>query len=327
MENLAKIYRFHGILSDARHPVPMRRLREKLECSERQVMRIIRGMEARFNAPIEYDRQRNGWHYRTGETFTLPGFWLDQQELYALLTIQQLLGNLDPVFLQDGLKPLQQHIQNLLSKTTGMKSTEPLGELVRLLPYNRRDQQYDRFQIIASACLQGQRLRVTYHNRSYDQRETRILSPQILIYYRDNWYLGAYCHNKGELHPFSLDRIRDAESLPETSHLIPKEELEEVFFSTFGIFSGSVQAVAVLQFTAEAARWVEGVTWHPAQEGGWQGDGTYVLKVPYSLPTELIGEILRFGEGVTVLEPPELRAVVCEKLEKMVANYKKVGLL
>ncbi len=323
MENLSKIYRLHAILSDARHPVPMRRLCEALACSERHTKRIIHSMQDRFNAPIEYSRQRNGWHYREGAGFTLPGFWLNEQELYALLTIQQLLGNLDPVFLQDGLQPFKQRIQDILEKTTGLKSDKPLGEFIRLLPYNRRDQQYARFQTIASACLQRQQLRVTYHNRSHDQRETRILSPQLLIYYRDNWYLGAYCHNKGELHPFSLDRIQEAETLPEPCHLIPNEALEEVFFSTFGIFSGVVQAVAVLQFTPEAARWVDGVTWHKDQHASWQEDGTYVLKVPYSLPTELIGEILRFGEGVTVLEPPELRSAVCEKLEKMVANYKK----
>lgn len=323
MKNFDKIYLLDKILRSARLPVPMRVLSEKLECHNRTVKRAIEEMQDRFNAPIEYDRKRNGWHYRAGEVFALPGFWLNEQELHALLTVQQLLGNLDPVFLQDELKPVRQRIEAILAKTTGLKNAKPLGEFIRLLPYNRRDQQYERFQIIVNACLQRRRLRVAYHNRSEDLRETRILSPQMLIYYRDNWYLGAYCHNKGELHPFSLDRIGDAEPLAETSCTIPPEELEEVFFSTFGIFSGTVQAVAVLQFTAEAARWVEGVTWHKDQQAGWRDDGTYVLKVPYSLPTELIGEILRFADGVTVLEPPELRAAVCERLEKMVANYKK----
>ena len=323
MEYRSKFYLLDQILRSSRLPVPMRVLVERLECHERTVRRVMEEMRDRFNAPIEYDRRRNGWHYRTGETFVLPGFWLDEQELYALLTIQQLLSNLDPVFLQEELKPFKQRIQEILGKTTGLKNTKPLGEFIHLLPYNRRDQQYERFQTIASACLQRQQLRVTYHNRSENQREARILSPQVLIYYRDNWYLGAYCHSKDGLHPFSLDRIRDAEMLPENSRAIPKEELEEVFFSTFGIFSGTAQAVAILQFSAEAARWVEGVTWHKTQEANWQEDGTYILKVPYSLPTELIGEILRFADGVTVLEPQELREAICEKLEKMAENYKK----
>ena len=43
--------------------------------------------------------------------------------------------------------------------------------------------------------------------------------------------------------------------------------------------------------------------------------------------TLLIREILRFADGVTVLEPPELRMAVREKLEKMVKNYEKDKLL
>ena len=322
MQHIDKIYHLHNLLTSARHPIPLKTLQEKLGESERNMYRLTRFMRDRLNAPLEFKRGR-GWQYREDQrgVYALPGFWLNDQELRALLTMQQLLGNLDPQLLKEELAPFKRRIAEILKKTTGKVGA--VGDYIRLLPYNSRDRQYDCFQTLASACLQRQQVRVTYHNRSHDQSESRVLSPQMLIYYRDNWYLGAYCHNKGELHPFSLDRILTAETLALASQTIPPARLDDVFFSTFGIFSGTVQAVAVLRFTPEAARWVEGVTWHKNQVASWQPDGAYELRIPYSLPTELIGEILRFGEGVTVLEPPELRAAVCEKLEKMVANYQK----
>jgi hypothetical protein len=35
----------------------------------------------------------------------------------------------------------------------------------------------------------------------------RSLSPQQLIYYRDNWYIAAYCHYRKELRVFAIDNI------------------------------------------------------------------------------------------------------------------------
>jgi predicted DNA-binding transcriptional regulator YafY len=214
MENIDKIYRLDKLLGSARLPISIVRLKDALGCSESTVRRVITAMQDRFNAPIEYDRIRNGWHYcKDKGAYSLPGFWLNDQEIYGLLTMQQLLGNFDPELLHDEIAPIEARLREIISKTTGLKSSETLGNYIRLLPYNRRAHQYTNFQTIASACLQRKQLRVSYHARSSDECQPRILSPQLLIYYRDNWYLGAYCHHEKTLHPYSLDRISNVEQL------------------------------------------------------------------------------------------------------------------
>ena len=50
-------------------------------------------------------------------------------------------------------------------------------------------------------------------------------------------------------------------------------------------------------------------------------DGCYLLKVPYSDDRELLGDILRFGADVQVIEPKELRAKVQTSLLAAVAKY------
>jgi len=47
----------------------------------------------------------------------------------------------------------------------------------------------------------------------------------------------------------------------------------------------------------------------------------YLLKVPYSDDRELLGDILRFGADVQVLEPKELRAKVQKTLLEAVGKY------
>ena len=43
--------------------------------------------------------------------------------------------------------------------------------------------------------------------------------------------------------------------------------------------------------------------------------GRYVLEVPYSDPRELLGDVLRHGSSVEVLEPPEMRAMLRAELQ------------
>ena len=61
--------------------------------------------------------------------------------------------------------------------------------------------------------------------------------------------------------------------------------------------------------------------WHPEQKGWLEADGSYVLEVPYSDPRELIGDVLRFGDGVVVLGPKSLRERVHQALLKGAMGY------
>ena len=75
MDRLQRFYKLHQVISSRRHPVSRITLEQELECSRATVKRIIEEMKLYFNAPIEYDRARNGYFYDTqdGQTFELPG--------------------------------------------------------------------------------------------------------------------------------------------------------------------------------------------------------------------------------------------------------------
>jgi len=63
MERFERIYQLHQLLSGRRTPIANRELRERLECSEITVKRLIDVMRAHFAAPIMYDRQSKGYRY------------------------------------------------------------------------------------------------------------------------------------------------------------------------------------------------------------------------------------------------------------------------
>jgi hypothetical protein len=78
---------------------------------------------------------------------------------------------------------------------------------------------------------------------------------------------------------------------------------------------------AKLKFSARRARWVAQEEWHPDQVSLVLPDGTLILEVPYSDTRELIGEILRHGTDVEVIEPQDLRTRTLETLSKTLGVY------
>ncbi len=322
MDRLQRIYKLHQVIAAHRLPVPQNVLQEKLECSRATVTRVIEEMRLHFNAPLKYDRERNGYYYDTGsgEIFELPGVWFNATELYALLTTQQLLEQAQPGLLDSHLKPLKQFLEKILA-SEHLGSGE-ISKRVRILRMAGRKIPSEHFQTVAGALLQRKRLAIRYHSRSDNTETRREISPQRLTHYRDNWYLDAWCHQRNALRSFAVDRLREAKLLDQAAQNITEEKLDAHFASSYGIFAGTPEHIAVLRFTPERARWVADEQWHPQQQGRILEDGRYELRIPYSDPRELIMDILKHGPEVEVIEPEALRNAVAEQLKNALVRYR-----
>ncbi len=324
MDRFDRIYALHQILRSARQPVSRQRLEDELECSRATVKRIIESMRLYLNAPIAYDAQRNGYHYDIqgkadhGPMYELPGVWFNASELQALLTVQQLLQQVQPGLFEQQMAPLRERIDQLLNLQQG--DSESLVQRIRIVHAAARPLG-DFFQAIAGATAQRKRLQIDYHARSTDHISQRQVSPQRLVFYRDNWYLDAWCHARKALRIFALDAVQHAKVLTEPALDVSVAELEAHVASAYGIFSGAVKEKAVLRFSPERARWVAREKWHPQQESRWLDDGSFELILPYGNPTELIMDILRFGPDVEVMAPAALREQVIARLRGSLERY------
>ena len=323
MDRLQRIYKLHQAVSSRRYPVSCQTLQDELECSRATVNRIIQEMRLYFNAPIEYDRQRNGYHYapNDGQTFELPGLWFSETELYALLTTQQLLAHVQPGLLDTQLKPVKERIEQILAARH--LGSEEISKRVRILRMTGRNVTLECFQTVAGALLQRNCLNISYHGRGNDQTSSREISPQRLIHYRDNWYLDAYCHTRNALRSFAVERISAAKVMSQRCHDIPDTQLDAHYASSYGIFAGEPEHVAVLRFTPERTRWVADEHWHPEQQGCFLENGSYELRIPYSDPRELVMDILKYGPDVEVIAPETLRNAITERLQQGLENYRK----
>lgn len=315
-----RIFALHRELKTARQPVSRVLLEERLECSTATIKRIIQQMRDYLNAPIEYDREANGYFYAQqneyGPVYELPGLWFNAAEVQALLTLRALLSRLEPGLLSTQLEPLSE-----LLNGSNLFQTDQLGQRIRILAAAARPSG-EHFHAVASAVVERHLIKIQYQARSSGEISERRLSPQRLTHYRDNWFLDAWCEQADALRTFSIDKILALETLDEAAKDIAEDELDRVLGSSYGIFSGQATALAEIKISAKQARWVADERWHPQQEAEWLGNGDYLLKLPYSQPWELLADVMRLGPEAEVLAPPELRQLAAEKLAAAAALYR-----
>lgn len=309
--DVEKIYKLHELLHGRRTVLPMVEIANRLVCSESTAKRAIKFMRNNLDSPIEYDREYRGYRY-SKDSYELPGLWFSVEELLALVSLQKLLAELGPGLLDQQLAPLKPRIEKLLASKHLSSSAM---QRIRLLPIAARIPDSELFQIIASAVLNRLRLEIRYHARGSDTEAIRMVSPQRLAHYRDNWYLDVWCHQRNALRSFALDRIRQAKVLDTPVQDVTEETLDAHYAAGYGIFAGAAQHLAILRFTPARARWVADERWHPQQQGEWLADGSFLLQIPYADHRELIMDIMRHLPEVEVITPKELKQEIIQRLQ------------
>jgi predicted DNA-binding transcriptional regulator YafY len=324
MDRSERFYRIEQLLND-RRVASFEQIREALEVSRATLKRDFQYLRDRLNAPIVYDREAGGYRFESasgaGPAFQLPGLWFNASEIHALLMMQNLLTEVQPGLLGPQIAPLQTRLKSLLGSRDD--APEEVTRRIRIVHAAKRQADLKYFELIATALLKRRRLFIRHWNRGRDEETEREVSPQRLVFYRDNWYLDAWCHLRDEVRSFGVDAIRHAEPVERKAKEIPAKRLDETLGAGYGIFSGTKVQWARLRFTAEAARWVATEQWHPQQRGATDANGSYLLQLPYSNPTELIMDILRHGAGVEVLAPPALREAVRSAHARALELYAK----
>jgi len=323
MDRLERFYRMQGMLKHRRF-VRTQDFLAELEVSRATFKRDLDYMKDRLHAPIVYDRHHEAYRFDDSiadhELWQLPGLWFNADELRALLTMDRLLGDLQPGVLSELTGPIRKRLRELLE--SGDHSAEDVARRIRILAIGSRKVEPANFRALSTALLSRRRLRIRHLRRQDGEQLDREVSPQRLVHYRDNWYLDAWCHKRQALRTFGVDAIEGVAVLEKAAKEVAEDTLERHFTSGYGIFAGADTQEAVLLFDADRARWVSHEIWHPQQDGRMQLDGTYLLKFPYSQEPELVMDVLRYGAGVEVLAPPGLRASVAKELRAAARRYK-----
>ena len=317
--------RLHRIkyMIQQRKCVPREDFLSELEVSPATFKRDLEYLRSRMQASIVYDRFLGGYKFENSssiERIEMPGLWFSEKEATALVLMQHLLSSLD----QGGLigphiEPLTAIIDGILGQSDA--TAKELRKRIKVIGMGSRKNSIENFSEIGAALLKRNRLQIAYYSKSKDENTVREISPQRLIYYRENWYLDAYCHLRNDLRSFSVDGIQSAVLTNKKAQEVSEKECQEHFAESYGIFSGKATQRAKLRFSPEHARWVSGEHWHGQQVGNFDKEGYYNLEFDYNQDPELLMDILKHGSGVEVIGPASLKNKVKAELKKALESY------
>lgn len=319
MSEILRLYKYKSLLS-GRRVLTAGQLAAQLEISRATLKRDLAKLRDQFHLPVRFDRDRGGYYLDSdNKVHELPGLWLEREDLAALCAIQHLAGQLQPGVAGGKLDSIGSALTGLMRK----HGIEPasISRRTRILHARKRRVASAHLDAVNEATVMRRRMRITHFHRERGEISTREISPQKIVLYRDNWYLAAWCHLRDALRFFAIDAFREVEVLDAPCMDMEPGRIDEMLTASYGGFTGKPKGWAVLRFTSLRARWVSDEIWHPRQISKDFPDGSLELRVPYADERELVGDILRFGADVVVIEPQPLRARVQKMLLAAAARY------
>ena len=161
---------------------------------------------------------------------------------------------------------------------------------------------------LRQAARRQLRVSMVYQSTTHAKATKRQVDPYALVFRAGLWYLVGYCHLRAAPRTFRVDRIEKLKSLSQSFQPPEKFDIHQYLENEF---KNQPTVQARLKFTPEAAHIVRSnrLIWESIQENK---DGSMVVTMAAPDLNWLASMVLSFANLVTVLDPPELRALVQE---------------
>ncbi len=311
---MKRLEQLDQILRDRRAPITVEQLMERLNCSKATVYRRINELKNHYQAPILQDDEHR-YYYDKQANFALPGMRFTAEEAQGLLMAADILNKLQGDKLSAPIARIIDSISRLLAEQ-GITNQK----LVQFIPTLVRKPHPAVFLTVLTALQKNKKIQLSYRSRQAQHSE-RLVSPQHLSYYKNNWYLDAWCHRVNDLRLFALELIEQAAVDPEKAFMLDKQKLRAHYANSYGLFAGDAKNQARIRINLTQAPWVENQIWHSGQKTIHRDDKSVVIEIPYHHSAELISDVLQLGVAAEIIAPPELRREIKQNLQQNLQQY------
>ncbi len=302
--------------------VKAKELAQALEISVRQVYRDIECLK-QASVPIYSDK--NGFSLMPD--FYMPKISLETPEILTLLILcssikaqkgtpycELLTSACDKIVnaLPDGLKKVFLNPAYDVMVDFGLDTKVDYRKIEEM------------FSLIYEASIAKKQLLLSYYGIDTKDTTERMVDPYAFKLNFGIWYLIGFCHLRGEIRTFRIDRIRQSEVLNKSFDIPENFNIDDYFLGSWGIMKGPEYKVR-LKFSASIADFISECSWHPSQKLSKNKDGSINAEFNVDGLSEIKIWVMGFGENVEVLEPSELKEDIAKTLEKTLLLYKLSG--
>jgi len=301
---------------------------ERYGCSVRTAERYIRHIRNLVAGELVFDRTRCGYRFASGGP-KLPALKLTEGEAAAVFLAARLLEQVRGTPYEGWVKrALEKLAYSFPKEITLQELSQPAGWVtVRMEPLRGEERQVmEVFLQLEKAREKQETVHIRYFTAMRGAWSERDIDPCHLHFVDGAWYVFAYCHLRGEVRIFALDRVGRITGTGRHFEVRADFSPEGFMADSFKIERGEPADVAV-RFDAEQARYVRGKQWHPSQtieELGADENGKdrgLILRMRVGGLGEVKRWVLSFGAGAEVLGPDALRRAMVEEATALRRRY------
>lgn len=150
-----------------------------------------------------------------------------------------------------------------------------------------------------------------------------VVEPYFLKIFRQRWYVTGRNVKEDKVKTYALDRMKDMVVMQEVFEMPSDFDAESYTKYSFGIIfsQGEIKNVSI-KTDSRQAKYLRALPLHSSQQEMIH-DSYSIFNYRLRITHDFVQELLSLGPAITVLNPPELKAMIITSLEESLANYKK----
>jgi predicted DNA-binding transcriptional regulator YafY len=321
-DQLARQWRIIRAIEAGSKGLTVTEIADREDCGPRTIYRDLEALQA-AGFPLYTERVdgTNRWAFIDTYKFKVPPpFTLS--ELMSLYLYRDLVRVFKGTYLYDSLESLFKKVRSTLPPQTlayldRLQSVYQVG----IKPYREYGPLREILHQVSQAAEKRLRIEMVYHPLKREKETRRKVDPYRVWFYDGTLYLIGFCHLRGEVRMFVLDRIKMLQVTRERFSPPKDFDLNEFLRHRFKVMDGDLYTVKV-RISPAWARWVGEKIWHESQKSKKLPDGSLELTFRVAGLDEIKRWVLSLGPEIEVLEPDRFIEMVREDLFKTMERYR-----
>ncbi|MCP8899323.1 helix-turn-helix transcriptional regulator [Gilvimarinus xylanilyticus] len=304
----------HLIMALQRQPnLPASKLAEELEVSVRTIQRYI-GMLEEMGVPVYAERGTHGG-YSLVRGYRMPPLMFSADEAVAVCLGAEMVA-------RAWGKLFRPSAQSALTKIANVLPEAQLADinwakeslLTRGMPRINPSVDDDTLQTVYRAVHEQNRIQIAYRGRGQLSTERRTINPYALVYSWGQQYCLAFCHLRGALRSFRVDRIEAVKTLAET-FVRPADFDADEHFNPNALDAESFDVVLSFPPAQALVAKDHPCCWDSLME---HADGAVTVTFKSADLSMAASRVMGFLPGAQLESPPELITLVRDKARAIV---------
>lgn len=293
----------------------------KFGVTQRTVERDFERLRDEMDAPLEYDKKLNKYHY-SDSTYSIPNVVLTEGDLFTVSTVLPLMEQYENTPLENSFRHIMSKITDMLPDTVTVDSSF-LNRDVTFIKEAAPRIEEEIFNSVFKAIRSCRTINFEYRNINSQTYKKREFDAYHVLCQKGNWYVIGFDHNANDIRIFAMARIKNISIAKDTFKIPADFKLEKHIDLDFGIWNNTEPPEEYeLLFDSSMANYITERQWHKGQKTVTNKDGSVTLKFKSNQKEMIFSWVMSFGKVVTVLKPESLIKRIKEECGGLLKRYK-----